>query len=129
MTLPISSIMSCDVVTVSLEDTVADVEARFAEQRIGWAPVVDEHRTLMGVISNTDLVRFRADGRDLHAVPAWQLSTYRPITATPDTPAREVAQRMTQACIHHVVVTDQRGIVGVVSALDFVRAYALELAE
>ena len=124
MTLPISSLMSRDVVTVSLEDTVAEVEACFAEQRIGWAPVVDEHGTLIGVLSTSDLVRFRAGGRDLQSVPAWQLSTYKPIAVSPDTPARAVAQRMLEAGIHHVVVTDDDRIVGVVSALDFVRAYA-----
>jgi len=122
--VPISSLMSRDVVTVSLEDTVAEVEACFAEQQLGWAPVVDEHGTLMGVLSNADLVRFRAGGRDLSAVPAWQLSTYGPITVSPDTPARAVAQRMVETAIHHVVVTDEGRIVGVVSALDFVRAYA-----
>ncbi|HUP08883.1 MAG TPA: CBS domain-containing protein [Caldimonas sp.] len=122
--MPISSLMSRDVVTVSLEDTVAEVEACFAEQQLGWAPVVDEHGTLMGVLSNADLVRFRAGGRDLSAVPAWQLSTYGPITVSPDTPARTVAQRMVETAIHHVVVTDEGRIVGVVSALDFVRAYA-----
>ena len=38
--------------------------------------------------------------------------------------AREVARRMVEAGIHHVVVTDEGRIMGVVSALDFVRAYA-----
>jgi len=124
--VPISALMSPDVVTLSLEDTVAEVEARFAEQQIGWAPVVDEAGRLMGVLSTADLVRFRAEGRDLEAVPAWQLSTYRPITVSPDTPARMVARRMVEAGIHHVVVTEHGWIRGVVSALDFVRAYADE---
>jgi len=124
MSIPVSSLMSREVVTIGLEDTIAEVEACFAEQQLGWAPVVDEHGTLIGVLSTADLVRFRAGGRDLQAVPAWQLSTYGPITVAPETPAREVARRMVEAGIHHVVVTDEGRIMGVVSALDFVRAYA-----
>ena len=121
---PISALMSPTVVTLALEDTVAQAEARFAAYGLTWAPVVEESGTLIGVLSTADLVRLRAEGRDLQRVPAWQLCTYRPITVAPDTPVRVVAARMVEAGNHHVVVTDGDRICGVASSFDVLRAVA-----
>jgi CBS domain-containing protein len=121
---PISALMSPTVVTLGLEDTVAQAEARFAAHGLTWAPVVDESGRLIGVLSMADLVRFRAEGRDLQRLPAWQLCTYRPVTVGPDTPVRIVAGRMVEAGIHHVVVTDGDRICGVASSFDVLRAVA-----
>ena len=121
---PISALMRSTVVTLGLEDTVTQAEARFAEHGLSWAPVVDECGTLIGVLSTADLVRFRAEGLDLQRLPAWQLCSYRPVTVSPDTPVRVVAARMVEAGIHHVVVTDGDRNGGVASSFDVLRAVA-----
>ena len=54
---------------------------------------------------------------------AWQRCSYKPITVGADTPISDVARMMIDSKIHHVVVTDTQGIAGVVSSLDFVRAF------
>lgn len=121
MSQPISSFMERQVWTVDMDDTVAEVESLFARQGLSWAPVLESKRTIMGVISASDLLQFHAQGQDPTAVRAWQLCTYKPITVSPDTPVSEVARLMIQRKIHHVVVTDSDAIAGVVSSLDFVR--------
>ena len=123
MSQPISSFMERQVWTVDMDDAVADVESLFARQSISWAPVLESKQTIVGVISTSDLLRFHAQGQDPTAVRAWQLCSYKPITVSPDTPVSEVARLMIESKIHHVVVTDNEGIAGVVSSLDFVRTF------
>ncbi len=98
----------------------------FTSKGLTWAPVLDSGRdvlTVLGVVSASDLVRFRAQAEDPDSVRAWQLCTYKPISVTADTPISEVARLMVERKIHHVVVTKDDGIVGVVSSLDFVRTF------
>ena len=123
MTQPISSLMTRQVRSVGMDDTVASVEALFAREGLSWAPVLESALTIVGVISAADLLRFHSQGQDPTAVRAWQLSSYKPITVSPDTPVSKVARLMTEDKIHHVVVTDSDGIVGVVSSMDFVQTF------
>jgi len=121
---PISSLMQRQVSVVEMDQTVGQVEALFAERKLSWAPVLDPQGEIVGVVSANDLLQFHAQGRDAAAVPVWQLCTYKPITVSADTPLSDVARQMVARHIHHVVVTEQGRVAGVVSSLDFVRSFA-----
>lgn len=119
---PISRLMQAHTHVIGADDKVAAVEVFLHAHHLSWAPVVADADELIGVISLSDLLRFHFDKRDAAATAAWQLCSYRPITVPPHTPVGTVASLMIQHHIHHVVVTDEHGIRGVVSALDLVRA-------
>ena len=121
MNTPISTLMQRRVWSVDMDDTVAQVDALLAEHGLTWAPVLDVGHAVVGVISATDLLQFHAQERDPATVRAWQLCTYKPISVDQATPVGEVARVMVERRIHHVVVTGDAGLVGVVSSLDFVR--------
>ena len=123
MSQPVSSFMERQVWTVDMDDTIEQVEGLFNRQGLSWAPVLESKRTIVGVISASDLMQFHAQGKDPTAVQAWQLCSYKPVTVSPDTPLSEVARVMLERKAHHVVVTDSEGIAGVVSSLDFVRTF------
>src|SRR6478672_6831042 len=53
--------MIIDPVTLPLSATVADAKKAMAEFGIGGIPVVDEHKTLKGIVTNRDL-RFEKNG-------------------------------------------------------------------
>ena len=90
-----------------------------------WLPVLEPGRgDVVGVVSASDLVGFHAQGRDAAATRAWQMCSYKPIVVDADTPVSVVAALMVERGIHHVVVIQGGGIVGVVSSLDFVRTFA-----
>lgn len=124
MNRAVSSLMKRKVWSIDIDDSIAEVERLFAEQRLSWAPVLESRRTVIGVISAADLLQFNAQTRDPTSVRAWQLCTYKPISVGPDTPIRDVARLMVEQHIHHVVVSDNSGIVGLVSSMDFVRTFA-----
>ena len=115
--------MERQVWAVDMDDTVAEVELLFARHSLSWAPVLESKRTIVGVISASELLQFHAQKQDPTAVRAWQLCGYKPMSVSPDTPVSEVARLMIESKIHHVVVTNGEGIAGVVSSLDFVRTF------
>lgn len=123
MTRTIASMMEREVRAIDMDDSVADVERLFARERLSWAPVLESGSTFIGVVSATDLLQFHARGLDSVHIRAWQLCTYKPVTVAPDTPLPDVARLMVERQIHHVVVTEGQRIAGVVSSLDFVRAF------
>ena len=123
MSQPISSLMKRQVWTVDMDDTIAEVESLFAREGLSWAPVLESKRAIVGAISAADLLQFHVQGQDPTAVQVWQRCSYKPIIVSPDTPVSEVARQMLESTIHHVVITDSKGIAGVVSSLDFVRTF------
>ena len=124
MTMTISDLMQRNTVTVDMDDTAEKVEALFARHGLSWAPVRDKDGPVVGVVSRSDLDRLRGQGRDGATVPAWQVCSYHPIAAEPGEDVAEVARRMVERHVHHVVVMQGERLLGVVSALDFVRLYA-----
>jgi len=118
---PISALMEARTWTIGLDDTVQTVEAFLADKGLSWAPVAGNNGAPLGVISTADLLQFHARQGDATQVLAWQLCTYKPICVTPDTPIATVAKLMVEHKIHHVVVIENGGILGVVSSLDFVK--------
>ncbi|MBB3176823.1 HPP family protein [Variovorax sp. Sphag1AA] len=116
--------MQRPVVSVGMDDTVAQVEALLSELHLTWVPVLEPtKRDVAGVISATDLIAFHAQARDAGATRAWQMCSYKPVIVDAETPITMVADLMVERGIHHVVVTDRQGIAGVVSSLDFVRTF------
>ncbi|SCK58318.1 Predicted signal-transduction protein containing cAMP-binding and CBS domains [Variovorax sp. HW608] len=127
MSQAISSLMQRPVVSVGMDDTVAQVEALLASRHLTWVPVLEPtNREVAGIISAADLVAFHAQGRDPATTRAWQMCTYKPVVVDAGTPVAMVAALMVERGIHHVAVSDRNGIAGVVSSLDFVRTFVPE---
>lgn len=124
---PISSLMTSPVVSVGMDDTVQAVQALMSQHKLSWVPVVEPEGAPVGVIALSDLVQFHARDGDPAAVSAWQICHYKPISVAAATSVAEVARQMLAHKIHHVVVTKDGAMVGVVSALDFVRRFVLEV--
>ncbi len=58
---PVSSVMSANVVTCSMNDTVHDLMGLMTGERIRHLPVVDDGGALAGIVSIGDVVKFRLD--------------------------------------------------------------------
>jgi signal-transduction protein with cAMP-binding, CBS, and nucleotidyltransferase domain len=126
MDKPISYMMTKNVWTADTEDTVEKVDELLNAHRLSSLPVVDSKGVIFGIISAPDLVHFHSARRNPKAVRAWEICTYKPIEVDPTTPVGEVAGLMVKNKIHHVVVTENGSIKGVVSSLDFVEQYVLK---
>jgi CBS domain-containing protein len=118
--------MSLPAVVVAADDTVEHAETLLAEHRVTGLPVVDPTGSLVGVVSQTDIIgespRMSALIRG-HAdrLRVGELMSSPAITVSIATTLREAARVMRDARIHRVVVVDDTDRpVGVLSASDYV---------
>jgi CBS domain-containing protein len=147
------NVMTMTVHTVDEDWSLEQLARFFVDKSITGAPVVSRNGKLVGVVSTTDLARaateraapppeehdyfarsfaaavspdelaevtlVRESGRTVR-----DLMTPAIFDVSPDTKVAEIAQMMVKGRIHRVFVTEDKKIVGVVSALDLLRLLA-----
>lgn len=119
----ICDIMTVVVVTVDMQDTVHRVEEILNEHNISSVPVIDpEIHDCFGIISLKDIAHFHAAKNNAKAIRAWEICSYKPLTASPESSIDEVARLMVEHLIHHVVIEENGLLKGLVSSLDIVAA-------
>ena len=132
--LNVSSLMALDPVTVRTDSSLAHVAETLAEYDLSGMPVVDEDGALVGVISQTDIVRLRAGSMpisDWHGLLVRDLMTHPAITVASSASLKDAADLMTEHHVHRlVVVAEAAGTpIGVISESDVVREVAALSAE
>jgi signal-transduction protein with cAMP-binding, CBS, and nucleotidyltransferase domain len=123
MDRPISLLMDKHVTTVDFNDSIANVEKIMNSRRLSFVVVLDSNGNCFGVISYTDILRFHVQNKNPKTERAWELCTHKVIEVTSDSSARDAAKLMIKNRIHHIVVTENQFIVGIVSSNDFVKEY------
>jgi CBS domain-containing protein len=122
--LTVGAVMTPFPVVVSVDTPLDEVAERLAQNDITGAPVVDVDGRLVGVISQTDLVRMAAlmalEGRSWNRYTARHVMSQEPVTARPDTPLVEAVRRLERHGVHRIVVVGDDGTspVGIVSTSD-----------
>jgi CBS domain-containing protein len=124
MNAPISSMMVKQTKTIEMDDTIRHVEEVLRANNLSALPVVESAKgPVIGIISARDLARFHFEKRDPANVRAWEVCSYKPVEVGPDITISKVARLMVTKGVHHVLITDNGEIVGIVSALDFVKKF------
>jgi CBS domain-containing protein len=136
--------MNPDVVCARPGMTVAEVRNLLASRGISGAPVVDESGGILGVVSQSDLVRRTSQRttvgesgrfftnvneyrdlanlpRDVSGAPVEAVMSKEVYTVPRDSSAAAGASLMRERKIHRLFVTDQGSLVGVVTSLDLLR--------
>jgi acetoin utilization protein AcuB len=132
--ITVGQIMSCRVVTVSMDDTLAKAQALFKEFRFHHLLVV-EHERLVGVISDRDLLKasspftgtMNETSRDLATLDKriHQIMNRALITVDSGTGIDYAARLLLDKRISCLpIVTDDGSIEGIVSWRDLLKAYA-----
>jgi CBS domain-containing protein len=143
-------IMATPVVSVSKEQTLKDVIELLAKHRFSGVPVVDDGGVVVGILSDTDIVRYshRTNVIPFSDLSGWispytdisdlaslrkgidllsktrvsQVMTKKVYTAFPDTTVPEIARMMSRRNINRVPVVDGEGkLLGIVTRADLVR--------
>ncbi|MFI5360682.1 MAG: CBS domain-containing protein [Elusimicrobiota bacterium] len=137
-------IMRKKVITVASWLTLPELSKVFEEHAITGAPVVDEGGLVLGVVSQTDLVRSRREASD--GVPLYHRELDEPLSSlglhfeeapqtrveqimTPgaisfdlETPVEKLATAMLERHIHRVLITRGGQLAGIVTSMDLLRA-------
>lgn len=124
----VESLMTKSPVVVTEDDAIAGVAELLAGYEITGLPVVDAVDRLVGVISQTDLVRLRGSTlpwTGWHGLMVRDLMTKPAKTIRGSAPLDEAARKMTAEHVHRLVVVDDRQTpIGVISESDIVREIA-----
>jgi CBS domain-containing membrane protein len=126
--------MSTDVVSVQPDTPLAQAWERLRRHHIHALPVLDAHARLVGIVSQSDLLR--ASGLDDYGSLGQRMRAWlragrtvadvmsRPVrSARTDMPIVELVPLMANAGFHHIPVLDQEGrFAGMVTQSDVVAA-------
>ncbi|WP_017545265.1 CBS domain-containing protein [Nocardiopsis prasina] len=111
-----------EVVSVAPEATVARLVTELARHNVG-AVVVAENDTLVGIVSERDVVRhLERRGPELMSAPVSDIMTSDVFTCTPDDTVEQVSEHMTVRRFRHVPVTAEGRLAGIVSIGDLVKS-------
>ena len=139
-------VMVCAVVTVRPDDSVTKAVALFAKHDISALPVVDDNGTVIGMISEADLIHRQEIGTEVQR--PWWLEAVTPastlakefakshgrrvdevmsthvISASEDTPLGEIATLLERHRIKRVPILRNGKLVGIVSRSNIIQALA-----
>ncbi|HVV29848.1 MAG TPA: CBS domain-containing protein [Mycobacteriales bacterium] len=137
--LRVRDVMTSEVRSVRRTTPFKAVAELLTGYGVSAMPVVDGERTVVGVVSEADLMRKQLPhrrwprSRKLDARTAAELMTSPAVTAGPDMRVPEAARRMTHEHVKRLPVVDAYGkLLGIVSRADLIAVFVrgdAELAE
>jgi CBS domain-containing protein len=146
--MKIEKLMTCPVVTVTAETPLKEVAALLTEHHISGVPVADGVGSVLGVVSEADILRKergfapgagrrfswllrRFDGEldKLSAQTAGEAMTSPALTVRPTGDVSAAAHLMVERRINRLPVVERGALVGIVTRADIVRAFSRADAE
>ena len=120
--------MTPNPVSISEAASLAEAVCLLDSNKISGMPVVDPSGALVGVLSQTDLIKAQANPQlqaNWRGLAVGQIMT-KPALTIPSTATLEQAARlMGERRVHRLVVTDATATpIGIISASDLVRSWA-----
>jgi CBS domain-containing protein len=94
------------------------ISRMMTQRNFGSLPVVEEDRTLVGLISEYDLLQAMIDGRDLRKIMAVEIMSSNPVTATENMLLEQVANLFQDRYITRVPVVRNGKLVGILARRD-----------
>ena len=122
---PISLVTGDPVARVAADATVADVAKAIVAGEVG-AVVVGDDELPAALVSERDIIRVVAAGKDPGSVRALDVASTDLVWCDAEATVDEVAVRMMERYIRHVLVERDGALVGIVSARDLLGVYSAE---
>lgn len=132
--VPVSQIMTKEVVTLTTKNNLSDAENLFKEYGVRHLPVVNGNQ-LIGVLSYSDLLKIsfselsddekKIDTTVFNMYTIEQVMTKNPVSVSPNKTVREVTELLAKQSFHSVPVMENGELKGVVTTTDLLK-YFLE---
>lgn len=123
--IAVETLIGAEVVRVPAGASVADVAKALADHNVGAVVVGDEERPV-ALVSERDVVRVVAGGRNPAEVAAREIASTSLVWCEADDTVEEAAIRMTDREIRHLLVERDGALAGIVSSRDLLGVYATE---
>jgi CBS domain-containing protein len=110
----IGEIIPPTFIEVAPEDSLGEVAEKMRTENVG-AVVVKDYGTLIGILTERDMLRAMAARVHTSEARVRQWMTENPITAPPDMSTEAAAQVMLSHGFRHLPVVDGENVLGIVS--------------
>ncbi len=117
MYVKVRDLMTANVLTIQPHHSVERARKLMDTHQLSALPVVDSDDIVVGMVSSSDLVRPGGSENS----PVRTIMSTRVFTISEYDDARNVARLMRNQHIHHVVVTNEKRVVGMISSYDLLR--------
>lgn len=130
--IPVSSIMTTQLVILNTTDSLEKAERLFKKHRIRHIPVIEGNQKIVGMLSLTDLLRISfADGAyedeedietvvyEMFSIPQVMAKNIK--TVSPDTTIKAVAELLAREEFHAVPVVEGGDLKGIVTTTDLIK--------
>lgn len=116
MTVKVRDLMSNNVITTQPHFTVGQLKEKMAKRSVSNVPVVSPDNEPIGVVSASDLIAAEKEGSPISNIMSEKVYTI------PEYEDVSVAARMMRNHnIHHLIVTEEHKVVGVISSFDLLQ--------
>ena len=123
----VGEVMTANPISIAETASLAEAAKILDTQKITGLPVLDAGGALVGVLSQTDLVRARANQEFVQnwpGLPVGQIMTKPALTISVTSSLEEAARIMDGRRVHRLVVTDGAATpIGIISTSDLVRSW------
>jgi len=110
------------VVTIRPDQTLRDVVATLATNKIGALVVVDDQNKPVGIISERDIIRVASQDEKFLSLPVKGVMTTKVIVGSPQDDVHAVEKTMTLGHFRHLPIVEGGKLTGIVSIRDIVKA-------
>jgi CBS domain-containing protein len=114
--------MKQDLECISPRDTVEDAAQRMRDENIGFLPVCDESRKVLGTLTDRDVAIRVVAARKPASTMVEDVMTREVIACEPKDDIRDAEQAMAEHHKSRIMCLDEQGrLVGIISLSDIVR--------
>ena len=106
--------------TLTETDTVKTASQNLHEKKVGSMPVLNKNNNVVGIISERDLSQFIYAERFNSNLPISQIMTKELVTCDLNTSVTELMDEMTEKKIRHILIMEEKKLLGIVSIGDVV---------
>ena len=116
----VSKISKRECYTLSETDTVKTASQSLHEKRVGCMPIVSKDKNVIGIISERDLSQLIYKEKFNTSLLITEIMSKNLITCDLNTSVTELMEIMTEKKIRHILIMEEKKLLGVVSIGDVV---------
>jgi len=121
--LTVGQLMQDSVFSCSPRTDVMTIGHLMTHRNVGSLPVVEADGTLVGIVSEYDLLQAMIEGRDLRKVVATEVMASTPLTVTENQSLAQVAGLFQDRHLTRVPVVRNKKLVGILARRDLLFGY------
>jgi CBS domain-containing protein len=122
-TLTVGQLMQDAVMTCTPRTDGSTIASMMTRRNFGSLPVIESDGTLVGIVSEYDLLQAMIEGRDLRKILAIEIMSAHPVSVTEDQTLAQVADLFQDRYMTRVPVVRNKKLVGILARRDLLFGY------